>query len=387
MSPQIIDNHSSVRVAHVITGLGMGGAEAMLVRLVAALDPNVENTVICLSSSGPMADRLRALGVHLTVLDLASGPRALLGLPRLVGALRAARPDLVHTWMYHADLLGGLAAWHCNIPVIWALHNSNLDPARLGRATVSLVHVLARLSHHLPRRIVSCSEFGRQTHEAIGYDPKGLVVIQNGFDCEQFHPDAEHRARARAEWGCGENDLVVGLVARFHPLKDHRTFVRAAGLALRTEPRLRFVLFGDRVTPENAELTSWAQQAGVSSRCSFLGAEPNLERRLPGLDLLVSSSVGEAFPLVIGEAMASGVPCVVTDVGDSALIVGDPARVVPASDPASLGNAIVRTVQLAPERRNAEIAQGMERIRNQFSLAQSASRYAALYREVARGGL
>jgi glycosyltransferase involved in cell wall biosynthesis len=386
MKPRASDGRSKIRVAHVITGLGVGGAETMLVRLVDALNSSVENIVICLSRPGPMAARIRAVGVRVEALDLPSDPRALLGLPKLVRLLRELRPDVVHTWMYHADFLGGLAARLNGAPVIWALHNSTLDPSQTGRSTRLIVKALARLSSSVPTRIVSCSEVGRRIHEEIGYSAERMTVIENGFDTTQFRPNAEYRAEARGAWNCRADDFVVGHVARFHPQKDHRTFLAAAGLAAQREPNLRFVLYGAGVTPDNRELAESARAAGVLERCSFLGLEQNVARRLPGLDLLVSSSsFGEAFPLVLGEAMASGVLCVTTDVGDSALIVGDTERVVPAANSGALAEAIVRAARLSQtERENRSIA-GIARIRDRFELSQIARRYSDLYLEVARG--
>ena len=332
--------HSEVtRVVHVIAGLGLGGAEVMLQRLLTALEPDVTSTVISLSGEGALAHRIRALGVPVEALGLTAGPQALLGFPRLVRRLGELEPDVVHTWMYHADVLGGLAARFCNVPVIWALHNATIDPDSLGHPTARLVKVLARLSKRIPARIVSCSAAACDQHQAIGYDPTRLVVIPNGFDTSQFQPNGGMRAAARREWRCDKDDLVVGLIARFHPLKDHETFLRAAGLALKMEPRLRFVLYGDKVTPENSTLTGWAEAAGAFDRCSFLGRESHVEQRLPGLDLLVSSSRSEAFPLVLGEAMACGVPVVASCVGGipEAVVDDKTGILIPPGDPAALG--------------------------------------------------
>jgi glycosyltransferase involved in cell wall biosynthesis len=373
---------AAVRVTHIITGLGVGGAETMLARLISALDASIESTVICLSSGGPMADRIRAMGVRVDVLGLPTGPRALLGLPRLAHMLREQRPSVVHTWLYHADLLGGLTARHCRVPVIWGLHGSTLEAKSLGYSTGLVVRLLAKLSTAVPARIVSCSQVGLRAHQAGGYDGKRMLVIENGFDTQLFQPSLQFREEARRSWHY-DDELVVGHVARFNPVKDHETFLKAAGIAMQREPRLRFVLYGDNVTRQNAKLVSWARSAGVLDHCSFLGREPAVERRLPGFDLLVSSSKSEAFPLVLGEAMASGVPCVTTDVGDSAEIVGDSARVVPPSDPAALADAIVRAVQLDASARDAQISAGIARIRDRFALSRVAERFRDLYLEVA----
>ena len=369
----------AIRIAHVITGLSVGGAETMLLRLIPALGADIESSVICLSDGGPLVERIRALGTHVEVLALPSGLGALLGLPRVVKAIRRLRPNLVHTWLYHADLLGGLAAKRCGVPVIWGLHNSTLDPSRLGYSTVLLIRLLAGLSRVIPRRIVSCSEVGLRAHVAGGYDGTRMLVIPNGFDTGEFRPDPALRVEARRAWGVSENQIAVGLVARFNPLKDHHTFLSAAGLALQSEPRLRFVLYGDNVTPENARLIAWASEAHALEACRFLGPEQAVNLRLPGLDLLVSSSTSEAFPLILGEAMACGVRCVTTDVGDSAAIIQDESRVVPAGNARALADAILRAVRLDSQQQEQQILSGIESIQARFSLSRIGARFRELY--------
>jgi len=371
------------RVVHVITGLLVGGAEVMLARLLSAFDETVENHVVSLAAEGPMAAVIRAQGVPVLALGLSSGPSALAGLPRLVGILRELRPDVVHTWMYHADLLGGLAARMVGVPVVWALHNTTLDPAKTGRAVRGLVRTLALLSRTIPTQIVSCSEVGRRVHESIGYDSGRLVVIPNGFDTTKFRPDPKARSGSRETWGASEDDIVVGHLARFHPQKDHFTLLAAAGVAAAVEPRLRFVFYGREVTHDNPSLVQWARDAGVLERCSFLGEASELESRIPGFDLLVSaSSFGEAFPLVIGEAMSCGVPCVATDVGDSTLIVGDTGMIVPPRDAGRLANALVELAHWGDEKRLIRAQAARARIVNFFSLAEVAQAYQTTYRGV-----
>jgi len=212
-----------------------------------------------------------------------------------------------------------------------------------------------------------------------------MRVIPNGFDTEQFRPNPGFRSEARRSWDVRPNEVVIGHVARFHPVKDHRTLLEAAALAAKRDGRLRFVLYGAGVVPENEELVGWARALGLLDRCRFLGPEPNIARRLPGFDLLASSSIGEAFPLILGEAMASGVPCVATDVGDSAALLGDSRRIVPAADPAALADAIIRSVLASPEERERDVRLAIARVTDLFELKQIAARYRALYQQVDRG--
>lgn len=376
-----------LRVTHVITGLGLGGAEIMLERLLSAFDTNrVHSEVICLDEGGPLVAPIRAKGIPLAVLGIASASSVVAGVPRIVQHLRRSRPDVVHTWMYHADLLGGLAGKIARVPVVWALHCTKLDPAQTPRSTLLLLRVLSQLAAIIPERIVSCSVAGRELHEQMGYPGRRMLVIPNGFDAAEFKPNHEQRKLARNAWGFDEECVVVGQVARFHPQKDHHCLIQAAGLARARDQRLRFVFFGTDVTNDNARLVAWAREAGVSSICRFLGPHSHIHEVLPGFDLLASPSrFGEAFPLVIGEAMASGVPCVVTDVGDSALMVGDTGRVVPPDTPPLLAEALLELAALDRKARTELGARATARVRREFSLARVAHLYTELYQSVADG--
>jgi glycosyltransferase involved in cell wall biosynthesis len=286
--------------------------------------------------------------------------------------------------MYHADLLGSAAAQLLGIPVVWGVHNAKTDPAHTPERHLRLVRVLARLSKRLPRRVVSCSVAARDAHERMGYAPERLLVIPNGFDMDQFKPDDQLRDAARRAWQVGPEHVVVGNIGRFHPHKDHHTFLRAAALVLRSNTRTRFVLYGDGVTMANTELRNWIVEAGLSDRCLALGPNAEIWKILPGLDLLVSSSQAEAFPLIVGEAMASGVPCVVTDVGDSAWLVGETGVVVPPGEPEALASAILEVAALDPAGRRAQGCAARDRIGEKFSLPSVAARYADVYREAHR---
>ena len=373
-----------VRVAHVITGLGLGGAEVMLDRLISALDGRrVQSQVIGLTG-GPIAARIRAQHVPLQVLRLSSTFGAVANIPRLASLLRAMRPDVVHTWMYHADFLGGLAAKLVGIPVIWALHATALDPADTNRSTLLLVRMLAKLSNVVPDRIVSCSQVGLGTHRDMGYPDSRMTVIPNGFDLYKFKPNQQLRQKARASWGFGEDDIIVGHVGRFHPQKDHQSLLEAIALAHARNRRLRLVCFGTDVTEGNARLMSWATGLGVLSCARFLGPHSRIQEVLPGFDIFASSSrFGEAFPLVIGEAMACAVPCAVTDVGDSALLVGETGRVAPPAAPAALAEALLALAALEPAGRRDLGALANQRVRERYTLAHVADLYSQLYEDVA----
>ena len=370
------------RLVHVITGLALGGAEVMLYELLRALDPaRFRPAVISLTAPGPLAPRIRALGVPVESLGMAPGRPDPGGLLRLARALRRCQPDLVHTWMYHADLLGGLTArLVTRAPVVWGLHNSTLDPRTTRLSTRATVRACAWLSRRVPTRILSCSEVSARLHRALGYDPGRMQVIPNGFDMDTYQPNPTQAAAVRAELDLPPGALLVGLAARWHPQKDHRNFIAAAARVARERPGTWFVLAGTGITHANAELTALIDASGVPERFRLLGARSDMPRLTAALDLAVTASAyGEAFPLVIGEAMACGVPCVVTDVGDSALLVADTGRVVPPGDAPALAAAIAALLERPAAQRQALGAAARARIAAHYALPVIAGRYQTLY--------
>ena len=372
----------SRRVVHVITGLSMGGAEMMLYRLLEAHQKQGEiaSEVISLSSIGAVGERIQALGVPVRALGMRPAlPNPLL-LLRLARMLRQAGPDLVQTWMYHADLLGGLAARLAGIrAVAWGLHNTNLSPGGNKGTTIWTAWACARMSYVLPRGIVCCSEASRVVHAGLGYAAGKMIMIPNGFDTTMFNPDPEAAARIRAELGVVPDVPLVGIVARYHPLKDHANFIGAAAHVARQDDRARFLMVGPDIDADNIELTGLLERHGLRERALLLGRRDDTPAVMSALDVLVSSSVGEAFPLVLGEAMACGTICVATDVGDSRLIVGDTGAVAPPSDPEALGAGILAMLRLSPDERATRSEAGRRRIEVNFKIESVAGRYADYY--------
>lgn len=372
-----------MKVSHVITGLRPEGAQAMLAKLVLATrGAGVAHAIISLMDEGALGPALAAEGVRVSTLGMRAGvpaPGALLGLVRL---LRRERPDVVQSWMYHADLLAGLAAPALGIPLVWGIHHSDVEPGHVKPLTRVTRAVCARLSGVLPDRIVCAGEAARRSHAAIGYRRDRLVVIENGFDGARFRPDAAARARIRTELAIAPDAPVVGLVARFHPDKDHATFVGAAREVAGRVEGATFVLAGDGASAENAELRRWIAAAGLTARVRLLGRRADVPAVLAAVDVLASSSRAEAFPQVLGEAMLCGVPCAVTDCGDAREIVGTTGRVAPPRDPAALGAAIAELVSLPPPARAVLGEAARARILARYELRAVAARYQAVWAAV-----
>jgi glycosyltransferase involved in cell wall biosynthesis len=381
----------SIRVTHVIAGLELGGAETMLCKLLSVSDhERLQPSVVSLSTLGPLAPRIAALGVPVSALHMARGRVQARPLARLARGLRARRPHVVHTWMYHADLLGGAVARAVRGDgrVIWGVRGS-VDPRQSKRSSRLTARACAATARLLPYRVVSCSERLAEMHIALGYPSERMMVIPNGFDLSWFRPDGQLRAQGRRWLGATDEEQIVGILGRHDPQKDHRTFVRAAALTLRERPAVRVAMCGPGIDTDNRELTQLLAQAGIAERVRLMGVAHDPRPVLNALDVLVcSSAFGEGFPNVIGEAMACGVPCVTTDVGDAALIVADTGRVAPVGDAPALAREILALLDMDTPARRALGARARARVEQNYALPDIACRFQDLYVELlAQGAL
>ncbi len=376
-----------MKIVVVITGLSTGGAEMMLSKVLERLNKRFLPHVISLTSLGEIGPRIKALGIPVEALGMRPGLPSPIAFFRLVRRLKTLKPDVVHTWMYHADLVGGLAARLAGVGAVgWCIRHSNLDRDTTKFSTRLVVGACARISGWVPDRILNCSDAARQVHVDCGYVADKMAVVPNGFDLGHFHPDAQARTAVRSELGAEGDTLLVGLVGRFDPQKNHAGFFRAAGLLHRRLPMVRFVLAGKGIDESNNDLV-WAMEvAGVRHVTHLLGLRKDIPRLMAALDVLASSSYGEAFPNVLGEAMACGVPCAVTDVGDSAYIVGDTGRVVSSGDMDGLAAAMESLLIMPTEERRVLGERARARVAENFEIGRVVKRYEAFYEELAAMG-
>jgi glycosyltransferase involved in cell wall biosynthesis len=381
---RVASSEQRLRVAHVITDLQTGGAEMMLLRLCERIDrARVEPRVISLKQTHPVGDRIAALGVPVVGLGIGAAPTPR-DFFRLSTMLRGA--DVVQTWMIHADLVGGIAALLAGrLPVAWGIHVGKLDRATHGTQALVVARLNALLSRVLPRVVVSCSETSKREVVALGFPADRVVVIPNGFDLERFRPDPEARRAIRRELAIPDDAPVVGQLSRFHPQKDQPTLLAAAARALDRLPSAHLVLCGRGLADDNAALMALVADwpASRRARLHLLGERGDAARVVAAFDVLCSSSsYGEAFPLVLGEAMCAEVSCVATDCGDSALLIGDTGRVVPIRAPAALADAIVALLSLPADERRRLGAAARARIAAHYDLSAIASRYESLWRSI-----
>ena len=357
----------------------------MLYKLATGIDKmEFETLVVSLTKGGAVEGMLLAAGIPLVSLEFRRSFSDLAEVVRLVRLLRGYRPDILQTWLYHADLLGLVAGKLAGVPVIgWNVRCSNMELAQYSLATRLIVRLLARLSRY-PSFAVVNSSTGRRFHqERLGYVPKRWCYIPNGFDLVRFRPDQAARAAFRTELGLGDDTVAIGLVARYDPMKDHANFLMAAGALHKRHPGIQFVMAGKGVTRANETLCRLIDEHGLAGCVHCLGERADVARILAGMDIVsLTSAFGEGFPNILGEAMACGIPCVSTDVGDAAEIIGDTGMVVAPRDHQALARAWRQLIEIGTESRRALGLAARRRIEQRYGLSVVVGQYESLYQEL-----
>lgn len=380
-SGMIVRVANSRPIVHVINGLYRGGAERTLVQVLlrSTREGARRHVVVTLLEGGDYASVLREAGIEVLSLGMTRGRPSIGALRDLTVLMRQLRPAMVMTWLYQADLLGTVAnclAGRC--PVVWNLRCSDMDWSRYGRGTRVSAQILARISR-FPAGVAANSVAGRRAHQAMGYRPRRWFYLPNGVDLELWHPDARDRADVRTNLGFGPDDIVLVMTARDDPKKDYPGLLEALRRVMPRYPHVRCVLIG-RGTEH------FDGGAGLNGRLVPLGERPDVPRLLRGCDIgVMSSGFGEGFPNAVAESMATGLPCVVTDVGDAARLVGRTGRIVPPRDPDALANAITSMLDMSPDRRRALGAQAIRRIHKRWSVDRAVRRYQRLWGAVIAG--
>ncbi len=372
-------------VLHIITGLTIGGAENMLYKLLSKTNRSLfEPIVISLMDGGIFSDRIQALGIPVYSIGMSQGKFKLVDIYRLIDKVHTIKPALIQGWMYHANLAAQLASIFTfkPIPVVWNIRHSLYSLNYEKLSTAIAIKVLNGLSR-FPKKIVYNSKISAEQHKQLGYRIAKTVVIPNGFDTEIFTPSIESRISIRTELGLTEDTFLIGRICRYDPMKDFPNFLHAAALLLKDYPDVHFILAGTKVDWDNQTLCQLINELGIAKSLHLFGERQDLPRITAALDIAsTSSAYGEAFPNVIGEAMSCGVPCVVTDVGDSAWIVGNTGRVVPPKNSQALTNAYKDLLVLGAEGRSALGKAARARVMENFSLDFIVNQYEKLYEKV-----
>lgn len=389
-----------LRLTFITSGLALGGAEAMLGKLLPTLSHAAKIYVISLTGAGYYGPLLQQAGIDVIPLNFAAVRGVLLQTGwhnlkqtlRLVRLIRQHRPQVVQTWMYHADLLGGIVAKiatfpHSSPPIVWGIRNSNLDATHTTASTRMVVRLLARLSTFIPNRILSCSRTAISVHQELGYVANKFHCLANGFDCRRFCPQPTAQAQINASLQLPANTPLVALFARFHPQKDHALFFAAARLIHAQRHEVHFILAGSGIDNSNMALNALLPSPDEPLRANIhlLGPRHDMPLLMSASRVLVqSSSYGEAFPNVLGEAMACGTPCVATAVGDTQYIIGEHGIVSPAGDARALSDGVLKILALSPTAYHQLGKQCRQHILKHYDLQRIGEQYLAFYREQAR---
>lgn len=365
-------------VVHIITDLKDGGAQGVLARLCVH-DKQSRHVVISLMDEGKYGPLLEKAGITVLCVSMHPARPSLTKFFKLIRLIKAERPDVVQTWMYHADLLGGLATPLAGGKrVFWGVRQSRLKKGTAKRSTILVAYFCAWLSRRVPEKIICCANKAKDSHATIGYEKSKLVVIQNGYDLSRFKLDCDLGASIRKELALNPVEFVLGSVGRFHPQKDHFNLLQALVLVAQQHIEFRCLLVGTGLSSDNDLLVERIVDLGLEEKVLLLGQRTDIPAVMNALDLHVLSSRSEGFPNVLAEAMACGVPCASTDVGDVLDIIGDPNACCPPRDPHALANVISnlhQEWQSDPDAWQLRKGTGVQRVADRFSMKKMVAAY------------
>lgn len=375
-----------MKVVHIIIGLNIGGAELMMKRLIEnqAEDQLGEHIVISLTDGGALATPLRKRGVRVICLGVSSVFGGLSGYFKLCRLLKELNPDIVQTWMYHADLIGGLAAKTAGFKnIVWNVRSTYINKGG-SKLTLLVRKVCALLSYRVPKKIICVAEVSRKVHESLGYCPSKMVVLPNGFSPNKSFLSENEKLKLRNELGVSDKDVLIISVGRFNPDKDHKTLISAGKIVSDESPNVKFLLVGRNVTFANEELSGLINQSECNRNFILLGERSDVANLLSISDIFCLHSITEGFPNVLGEAMLSKLPCVTSDVGDAAYLLCQPNWTIAPSNPRLLARKLMDLISMSHNERKKIGAKGHQRILQHFTMKAVSDRYVELYQELIR---
>ena len=328
-----------MKILHIITGLGDGGAEHTLFK-ICKYDFENEHIVISLKDDGKYFSLLKKLGIEVYSFNFKF--YSINKFFSLIMLLRSLKPDIVQTWLVHADFLGSIAARLAGIEnIIWNIRYSNIEIGKAKLTTILIIKVLSILSYSIPKFIVTVSRKAKKIYKLLGYNSRIFKFIPNGYDLSILKINKYQKINFKKKNKIKKNIPLIGKVARYDPQKDHFNLINALSLIRMKNIDFFCVLIGFNISKKNISLMSEIKRLKLSSHIKLIGQNDNIPQVMNGIDLhVLSSSYGEGFPNVVAEAMACGTPCIVTDVGDSAFVTGNTGWVVPPKNSIKLASAI-----------------------------------------------
>ncbi len=371
-----------MQVLHIITGLKKGGAETLLYNLC-EYDREFNHTIISLSDTPDLEASFMKLNIPVFSLNFPDGKIKISGVLKLYRLIKKINPDIVQTWMIHADLIGGLTARIIGIKnIFWGVHHTVLFFGKVKWSTILILKINALLSHFIPKKIVYCAEKSRSVQESIGFKKSKGVVIQNGYNIKKFYRNTNLGNNFRDELKISEDTFVIGHVGSYDPLKDHNTLIEALNILNKQNFKFTAVLAGKNLDNDNYDLVTKIEEKELSGRIHLIGMRNDIPAIMNGIDLFVLSSISEAFPNVLNEAMACGTPCITTDVGDASLIVKNTGWIVPTKNPKLIVDAVIDAEDELRSRTGSWLKRQdecHERINENFSLKKMTQKYKELW--------
>ncbi len=332
-----------MKIVHIINSLGDGGAEHTLFK-ICKYDNLNDHVVICLKGKQKYFLLLSKLGIKVYCLNM--NFFSFNKFFYLIKLLRVLSPDLVQTWLVHSDLIGSIAARFAGIKnIIWNIRYSKLEIGKAKLFTILITKLLSKLSFYIPKLIVVVSRNAKSFYKKEGYSKEKLTYIPNGYDLSILRPNKFKKKKFKIKNKIKKNSILIGKVARYDPKKDHLNLIRALSLIKLKNLNFFCILIGKDVNKKNNNLTSEIKKLKLSNSINLMGQHDNISEVMNGLDInILSSSYGEGFPNVVAESMACGTPCIVTDVGDAAFIVGKTGWIVPPNNSMKLAKAIEKAI-------------------------------------------
>lgn len=371
-----------MKIVHIISSLKTGGAETMLARLIRGM-PQHSHVVITLTTVGPLGESLKASGCTVHGIGLRA-TTAWYALPRLWRLVRRESPDIVQTWMYHADLLGGLIGRLAGVKhIVWNVRNTEIPQGRIS-ITGLIVRLCAVMSSWLPKAIICCAHAGLEVHASLGYKRHKMLVIPNGYDIHEWQPKGVIRSEVRQDYGLPGDAFIVGIVGRYDSLKGYDVFIEAAALIGKVVHNAIFLMIGRHVEASNVELRSIIESRGGDAVFRLLGERSDVSQLMSTMDVYCLSSRAEGFPNVVAEAMLMQVPCVVTNVGDAARIVGQTGCVVTPGEPDAIAEAVCTLERMGEQRRRAAGEAARQRIVNHYGIEVVSKNYDQVYEKICK---
>ncbi len=374
-------------ILYITTSLGAGGGQKFLYDLLSKIDRDrFTPMVVSLMGWNIYGEGIAALDIPVYSLNMKQGiptPQALI---KLAAIVRQIKPHIIQGWMYHGNLAATFAKWLANsqAALFWSIHHS-VDDIRTEKLLTQAVIKLGALLSRYTNLIVYVSQTSQLQHHNLGYFSVNNTLIPNGFNTDCYQPSSANYTQFRQALHLPSDAFLIGSIARYHPMKDHANFLKAAALLLAKVSEVHFVMVGTAVDVNNQDLTRLIEDLGIKSQVHLLGERRDIDQITPALDIMTSASAyGEAFPLVIGEAMSCSVPCVVTDVGDSAWIVGDTGYIVEPKNAEALANAWAELIDLGTEARQVMGQRARDKIEQSFAIEAIVARYESLYTEYLR---